>query len=189
MGFHRNLIEKPWKWKLNFNIDKLNSPASRNLYFDVVDAFDRISHVTLDEIFEDIELGGKISLGDILYLYDQILNFSSIGQGSIEKIFDHYIVESPNLPLAISNIETEHDKGLRQMNISKEQFMAFILRNASKFSSEKGIVKFKGNTEIDTNVYLLPLQEVSTLANNYYYDAEKVISAFGKNLITINLVC
>lgn len=180
------------KWVFNFDIDKLNSPASRNLYFDVVSGFDEIaSTVTLEDLFgDDVISGQDLKLGDILYLYDQILNFSSFGQGSLEKVFDHYIESNPELPLRIAEIETEHDKGIRQMNVSKEQLMAFILRSASKFSAANGIIEFKsGTSKIDTNVALLSLQEVKSIANDYYRDTELLLDAISKNLISVKPVC
>lgn len=181
------------KWKLNFDIDKLNSPASRNLYFDVVDAFDQISAIPLGEILDftgdDSNTGEDILLGDILYLYDQILNFSSFGQGSIEKIFDHYIEVHPELPLKIAEIETQHDMGERQINADSKLLMAFMLRNASKHSNQKGIIKFSDKTQVDTNAALINLSYVESLANDYYYETDLIIEALRKNIIEINPIC
>lgn len=184
------------KWRLNFDIDQLNSPASRNLYFDVVDAFDQIAATPLGDIFnfQEGDYGQDILLGDILYLYDQILNFATFGQGSIEKVFDHYIENYPDLPLKIAQIETEHDLGERQMDIRPELLTAFVLRAASKYSSQQGIVEFghaleNQQSRVDTNVALINLSYVQELSNNYYYEAELLLDALRKNIIHINLNC
>lgn len=190
-------------WKFNFDIDNLTDASSESKYQDVVGGFDELMRVkdangerflTLGDVFPsaNFKLGKDIKVGDILYLYDQILNFASFGQGSLDKAFDHYIQDSPEIPLKIAQIEVEHDKGLRQMNIDKHILMAQVLRNTVLHNkSVNGVVNFKDGVEpIDMKeVILLCVDQIKTSDNAHYRKCAKLLDAIRFNLIDISPIC
>lgn len=187
----------PVRWVFNFDIDILSDPSHASKYYELVNGFDTLvkdgeNWLTLEDIFgEDVTKGQNIKIGDLFFLYDQVLNFASFGQGTIDKAFDHYVSDNPEIATKLAQIEIEADQGLRQIEIDPEILMAHILRGTAMHHPKlKGKLKTSSKKTIDVqNTLLLTLDKIKTNYSESYAKLAKVLDAFRLNLITIETIC
>ena len=186
------------KYVANFNIDQINSDYDTLKYQNFVGGFNRLLDIKLGTILQrtsqERNKGLDMTFGDLMYLYNLILNQDSIGQRSLTKIFDKYITDAAPESLSQRLIEyyklyDDDKKRIEPTLENKEKFLYFLLRG--KITPERTVVFKSGNKISNGYKGLLGLltngQEEAD--NKALEDAAKVTSALNNGSLSVNYQC
>lgn len=164
------------RYEFNFDVDKLTSISDQNKAFYINKGFAEIGKLTLKDLnIENLEIGNSLKIGELLYLYDKIVNLSSVGQGSLERAFELYSeqnLEKDTIAKQIAKIIQEHDLRIRpEIEFDPIKFTAFCYAQQIR-TKQKGIMTYnydwkakEGETYDISGIYLFNLQEVEHFKN------------------------
>ena len=188
----QNLKDKSAQYVLNFNLDKLNPKSDDALKAQqIFGGFKRIQNIKVSDILDTFS-NPNLTVGDILYLYNLIISLNANGQNSLSRLFENYIKNPNSIYTQFSDLIKQYDSRDKQMNISQELFMAFILRNKARYSKRAaGVIKFSNGTYINTNdIYLINLGNNIRFENNEFTAVDRLIDLINRGIIELeDIVC
>ena len=184
--------DKSVQYVLNFNLDKLNPKSDDALKAQqIFGGFKRIQNIKIADILNTFS-NPDLTVGDIMYLYNLIISLNANGQNSLSRLFENYIKKPDSIYVQYSDLIKQYDLRQKQMNISQEMFMAFVLRNRARYSNRAGgIVKFSNGTYVDTNgLYLFNLGNNLRFENNEFTAVDRLIDLINRGIIElVDIVC
>lgn len=189
------------KYVFNFDVDTLISVADQNKSFYINKGFDDLGNISLNSpLLQELGIveGGRLTLGELFYLYDKITSASSIGQGSLDRAFETYLskqLEAGKSTIAqqIAQIELDHDLGIRpEIQFDPWLFTAFCYANQIR-ATQGGIMTYnynwrtkEGETLSIQDRYLFHLDSVLDLKDTQVA-GEKFLQALTQEYIQVKL--
>ena len=186
---NREIFEKSKSYiKLKINMKNLTNPSDINLYFEILNGFNVLS----DQNSPIVNVYGKpIKWGELLYVYNLIVNKDKFGPNKLTKIFEDYMQKENSIAYKLAMHYSKFDSNKKDINIDpKNLFFALFGYNRIKTLNFQSLDK-KGRTEkitvTDPDYTLLSKLNKNFEINNSEID--KIIFYLKNNSFKLDLNC
>ena len=171
----------------------LTDPTQTALYYNVLGAFNDLANknTTLKNVS-----GKDIKWGDILYMYNLVINKDRFGSDKMTKIFETYAMNENSMPYKLSQYYSRYDSGLYDKNIDESLNNISVDDLLFNLYSENGILSLDKGKNIlsltDKNyTFKIDINKVEKV--NYSISTEqkinKIMDYLKNNGFLLNIKC
>ena len=169
-------------YKLAINMKDLTTPSDINLYFELLNGFNRLSEQ--DSPIQNI-YGENLKWGELLYTYNLIINKDKFGPNRLTKIFEDYMHKENSLAYKLAMHYGKFEKGDKNLNVdAKNLFFSLFAYNKDQSISFTDGQKIK-LTDPDYTI-ITKLDKYYELENN---KVNKIMMYLKNNGFLLDLIC
>ena len=169
-------------YKLAINMKDLTTPSDINLYFELLNGFNRLSEQ--DSPIQNI-YGENLKWGELLYTYNLIINKDKFGPNRLTKIFEDYMHKENSLAYKLAMHYGKFEKGDKKLDVdAKNLFFSLFAYNKDQSISFTDGQRIK-LTDPDYTI-ITKLDKYYELENN---KVNKIMMYLKNNGFLLDLIC
>ena len=169
-------------YKLAINMKDLTTPSDINLYFELLNGFNRLSEQ--DSPIQNV-YGENLKWGELLYAYNLIINKDKFGPNRLTKIFEDYMHKENSLAYKLAMHYGKFEKGDKKLDVdAKNLFFSLFAYNKDQSISFTDGQRIK-LTDPDYTI-ITKLDKYYELENN---KVNKIMMYLKNNGFLLDLIC
>lgn len=176
-------------YKLSIDMRDLTNPTQNGLYYSLLGGFNQISE--LETGLKNIN-GKDLKWGDLLFIYNAVVNKNKHGSNRMTKIFEKYITQTDKIGMSLSNLYAEYDNG-KSLNVDPMDVLFSVYNKKGKLfikgTEEQAKLGITGVIMDRTNKnYTFPLRIIPSMVNTNA-EVTKILQYLKNNGFILNLNC